>query len=199
MKRCYICKAKKTESEFHKDRSKPDGFNSRCKSCNTVKQSLYTKRIKKEFGRTRARAYELKHYYGIMQAEYDSMLKAQNGVCAICKTKPENTLAVDHCHDSKSVRGLLCRRCNSAIGLFDEDLGKLSAAMDYIIHWHQSRELAALPEIKHTYKCECDLCVDRVGNKIAQRALGVKSNELTGVGSAPTTAQDGNGPDGEKD
>lgn len=156
MKRCYKCKTEKPESDFHKDRSKPDGLTGQCKPCNTIKQSRYCRKIKEKFGRTRARAYELKHYYGITQAEYDSMLKAQGGVCAICKTKPEKVLAVDHCHDSKVIRGLLCRRCNSAIGLFDEDPDKLKSAIGYIARFR----LQNLPEIKHTYKCECDLCTD---------------------------------------
>lgn len=156
MKRCYACKTEKPESEFHKYCSKPDGLNGRCKSCNTIKQARYAKTAKEKFGRTRSRAYELKHYYGITQVDYDSMLEKQGGVCAICKTKPEKNLAVDHCHDSKTVRGLLCRRCNSAIGLFDEDLTKMNAAMDYI----RKNRLAQLPVITHSYKCECDLCKD---------------------------------------
>lgn len=114
------------------DRSRPDGLNHRCKPCNTVHQSEVAKKTKEKFGRTRSRGYELKHYYGITQADYDSMLGAQGGKCAICGQHPEQCLAVDHCHDSKVIRGLLCRRCNSALGLFDEDPAKLTSAIAYI-------------------------------------------------------------------
>jgi hypothetical protein len=67
------------------------------------------------------------------------MLLAQSGVCAIC-FKPETSvvngkikpLAVDHCHDNEKIRGLLCARCNQAVGLFGEDVNVLSNAIDYL-------------------------------------------------------------------
>lgn len=88
------------------------------------------------------RHYGLKRYYGIDLAKYQEMLLAQNGVCAIC-SKPETSvvngkikpLAVDHCHNSEKIRGLLCARCNQAVGLFGEDVNVLSKAIDYL-HKH---------------------------------------------------------------
>jgi len=65
--------------------------------------------------------------YGLSLDDYDVMLKAQNGVCAICgnqetdrdkQTNKVRCLAVDHCHETGEVRGLLCRRCNTGLGLF---------------------------------------------------------------------------------
>lgn len=85
------------------------------------------------------RHYGLKRYYGIDLAKYQEMLLAQNGVCAIC-FKPETSvvngkikpLAVDHCHNSEKIRGLLCARCNQAVGLFGEDVNVLTSAIDYL-------------------------------------------------------------------
>lgn len=85
------------------------------------------------------RHYGLKRYYGIDLAKYQEMLLAQNGVCAIC-SKPETSvvngkikpLAVDHCHNSERIRGLLCARCNQAIGLLGEDVNILSNAIEYL-------------------------------------------------------------------
>lgn len=85
------------------------------------------------------RHYGLKRYYGIDLAKYQEMLLEQNGVCGICK-KPETSvvngkikpLAVDHCHNSEKIRGLLCARCNQAIGLLNEDVNVLEAAIDYL-------------------------------------------------------------------
>jgi hypothetical protein len=85
------------------------------------------------------RHYGLKRYYGIDLAKYQEMLLEQNGVCGICK-KPETSvvngkikpLAVDHCHDSEKIRGLLCARCNQAIGLLNEDVNILSNAIEYL-------------------------------------------------------------------
>ena len=60
----------------------------------------------------------------------------QNFCCAICgkheKDCSKQKLYVDHDHDTKQVRGLLCSRCNSAIGLFDESVEKLSNAVRFL-------------------------------------------------------------------
>jgi len=67
------------------------------------------------------------------------MLEQQGGVCAICH-KPETTMrqgqpiqmSVDHNHATGQVRGLLCQKCNHAIGLFDDDLALLRNAIFYL-------------------------------------------------------------------
>ena len=68
--------------------------------------------------------------FGISKETYEKMFSEQNGVCAICK-KPETfihsrtkeiaRLAVDHCHSSGKTRKLLCKNCNTALGLFKDD------------------------------------------------------------------------------
>jgi hypothetical protein len=61
-----------------------------------------------------ARDKYLKKKYGITEKDYNSMLKAQKGVCAICKREPKEgkNFSVDHDHKTKVVRGLLCFFCN---------------------------------------------------------------------------------------
>ena len=70
------------------------------------------------------------------------MLADQNGVCAICgkdepnehgRTGKKFRLAVDHCHDTGVVRGLLCQKCNRASGLLKDDLTLLQKAMEYLL------------------------------------------------------------------
>ena len=73
--------------------------------------------------------------YGITTDEYDAMLVAQSGLCAICRRSSDLTLHVDHCHKTGRVRQLLCQRCNPALGLFDDDPELLIAAALYLERW----------------------------------------------------------------
>jgi hypothetical protein len=73
----------------------------------------------------RTRATNLQRNYGITVAEYDAMVVAQADGCAICGAKPtgagknQRRLHVDHDHETKQVRGLLCHSCNIAIASFE--------------------------------------------------------------------------------
>lgn len=68
--------------------------------------------------------------YGITLEHYEQLYSTQNGCCALCD-KPEtiklnanfktNKLAVDHCHKTNKIRGLLCFRCNIALGQIDKE------------------------------------------------------------------------------
>ena len=69
--------------------------------------------------------------YGISWADYEAMFERQGGACAICK-RTGLTLCVDHCHLTGEVRGLLCIRCNSAIGFCSDDPAVLQAAAAYL-------------------------------------------------------------------
>jgi len=73
----------------------------------------------------------LKYYYVSTVADYNARLARQNGACAICKTKPDHTLCVDHCHVTREVRGLLCRGCNLGLGNYKDDPRLLRAARPF--------------------------------------------------------------------
>ena len=76
----------------------------------------------------------LKRRFGITKAQYDGMLLAQKGTCAICGQfeKKNRRLSVDHCHKTGKVRGLLCLVCNSALGKFRDDIQTLVKAQEYL-------------------------------------------------------------------
>ncbi len=82
---------------------------------------------------------ELVRDFGITLEQYQQMMVAQNGVCAICK-KPEMAtrrgrplhLSVDHCHRTNEIRALLCSFCNKGIGKFFDDSSLLKAAGEYV-------------------------------------------------------------------
>jgi hypothetical protein len=73
-----------------------------------------------------------KQVYGISLADYDAMLQRQDGACAICK-KSNEALCVDHCHGCNEVRGLLCAKCNSALGFCNDSPEHLLAAAAYLL------------------------------------------------------------------
>lgn len=87
------------------------------------------------------RKMHFKKHHGITLETYAAMNAAQGGRCAICKRKeitrhrttgkPVN-LAVDHCHVTGKIRGLLCTKCNTALGAMDDDISRLEAAIAYL-------------------------------------------------------------------
>ncbi len=77
----------------------------------------------------------LKSEYGVTVSWYDKKFGDQEGKCAICKKKRYTSagrLMVDHCHDSGAPRGLLCSKCNFAIGLLDDDAVSVDNAGIYL-------------------------------------------------------------------
>ena len=70
--------------------------------------------------------------YGLSIEDYNALLAQQGGACAICRKQPEQRLCVDHCHVTKKVRRLLCRRCNLGIGYFHDDPSLLRLAAAYL-------------------------------------------------------------------
>lgn len=85
--------------------------------------------------------FNLKSKYGITVEMYDEMYEAQGGVCKIC-SRPETLvhhnngkiarLSVDHNHETGQVRGLLCRKCNTGLGLFGDSIDVVGVALRYL-------------------------------------------------------------------
>jgi len=71
--------------------------------------------------------------YGLTLEMYERILKRQNGCCAICKKSPEGQrLHFDHDHKTGQFRGLLCARCNWAMGKFEDDPNLLWNVIAYL-------------------------------------------------------------------
>lgn len=82
----------------------------------------------------RMKRSELMKAFGINADQYEAMLIEQNYACAICHKLDicSRDLAVDHCHVTKKVRGLLCTNCNMALGKFQDNLQNLLNAIEYL-------------------------------------------------------------------
>jgi len=84
--------------------------------------------------------------YGITEEMYHDMCTEQGDMCRICKKhkndiplpdKPRQgqqsrAFVIDHCHETHKVRGLLCGKCNTALGGFNDDVGLLRTAIEYL-------------------------------------------------------------------
>ena len=78
--------------------------------------------------------------YGLTLEQYNEIVKAQNGLCAICHCPPtKRRLDVDHDHTDGHVRQLLCERCNKGLGCFKDSLELLEAAVRYMRKHSQLR------------------------------------------------------------
>jgi hypothetical protein len=118
-------------ASFNKDIHKRDGKCNWCKSCTRVKDGDYYK-----FNKRKAKSATLKYKFGITIEEYDQLFNKQNECCAICllhQSKLEKRLAVDHCHKSGKIRGLLCGHCNKALGGFQDNTELLLRAIQYLV------------------------------------------------------------------
>lgn len=73
--------------------------------------------------------------YGMKLSDYEDMLVKQDYRCKLCRQHEahfSNGLVVDHSHKTGEVRGLLCPKCNSGLGFFDDDTFKLLRAIQYL-------------------------------------------------------------------
>ena len=88
----------------------------------------------REYHREYRRKTWRKYVYGLSNEQYEEMLSAQSGVCAICEKgcPTGKSLAVDHDHLSGRIRGLLCADCNGALGHFKDDPALLRRAIVYL-------------------------------------------------------------------
>lgn len=129
MKNCPVCKETKSLEDFYNNKAQTNGKSSACKNCTDI--------INRR-GRIGA--------YGLTQEQFDNLLKEQDGRCAICQRAFTNTLlpSIDHDHSccpskkqgdrpqtlcGRCIRGLLCKSCNTGLGMFNDDFERLRSAI----------------------------------------------------------------------
>lgn len=119
-----------------------------CKACDAIRQKEYAaseagkaKRSEyetKDTTKAKKREWHLKNNYRTDETTYNALFEKQCGCCAICGTtepnagRPSYKFAIDHCHSTGAVRGLLCKNCNTGLGLFKDSTPNLERAISYL-------------------------------------------------------------------
>lgn len=126
-KTCTFCSEVRPVDDFARNCNSRDGRRHQCKTC-----------IRRAHPPRRTLRGDLRPY-GLSVVEYRLLQLAQEDRCAICGEPETQTyrgqvkrLAVDHDHDTGEVRGLLCSQCNRALGMFNDDAGRLRSAVEYL-------------------------------------------------------------------
>lgn len=156
---CKTCNLPVDKNNFDKSSRRKDNLSLHCKPCNKLKKGWIKAKDPKKFNlidstRTKKwRSENREHYekrmrnytylsrYNLSLDKYNEILLTQNNCCAICK-EPETSishrnnkvkfLSVDHCHETMTVRGLLCCKCNQALGSFKDSIEILTNAIQYM-------------------------------------------------------------------
>jgi hypothetical protein len=149
LKQCTKCKEHKATTEFYKEPRTRIGLQSRCKGCQQNAYNDYRKKRPEVY-----RKASLKHWnnltekkkqsrwikrYGLTSEQYYEMLEKQNNTCKICNKKclSRKSLSVDHCHKTEKVRGLLCVKCNTSLGMLNDDISLFYKAIDYLKNFEE--------------------------------------------------------------
>lgn len=115
--------------EYLSDSACPHGHYRRYVTTNNCIDCDVEKRAKRA---EKARWARIKKEYGLSKLDVAQMLNKQNFQCVICSINVQNGYHVDHCHSTGKVRGLLCQKCNQAIGLLRESELLFFKAAEYI-------------------------------------------------------------------
>lgn len=148
-KECRVCKVEKPETRsYFRWRNDSNKFRTECIECSEKNKKIYRKNnpdkvkatYKKTYAKRKANGKHkdscLRNDFGITLEEYNKMFEEQGGCCKICckhQSEQKRALAVDHCHSSGKIRGLLCNNCNKGIGNLQDNLEILSRAFEYVL------------------------------------------------------------------
>ncbi|MET8864678.1 endonuclease VII domain-containing protein [Nonomuraea sp. NPDC004580] len=139
-KKCTRCSEDKPLAAYGKNPKGIHGRQSRCNPCLAI-----VARERRGGAQGKDLDTHLQRTFGITLEQYTEMLQAQNGACAICGDIPipldeyrirkqgiSTRLAVDHCHETGRVRGLLCSPCNKGIGQLRDSPALVRKALAYL-------------------------------------------------------------------
>lgn len=133
---CTKCGEIKQESEFHAEARNPNRNyrRSNCKACDKARTLIYKEANRETINRKRVQYNREKKAF-FPRDLFDKRLAEQNGVCVICgdtEAGGRGQFHADHDHATETPRGVLCHRCNIALGYFRDNPEILQAAIEYL-------------------------------------------------------------------
>lgn len=130
---CVKCGESKPTDMFMPDRSNGGGRHGHCRACRRAYGIAWRAKNKDRVKETSKRA-RLKNRYGLTLEEFELMWADADGKCEVCRKQlvRGNSHALDHCHATGALRGLLCRSCNLALGYAADEPERLRALADYL-------------------------------------------------------------------
>lgn len=137
---CKLCHRATASRARNADRTKANAWNRQNRKENPERERGYRKTTIEKLGIENWRRREVLRQRGLTIEQHDLMIKQQNNLCAIChlsekrkgRTGDITPLAIDHCHITDKVRGLLCHSCNVALGSFRDSIELLQNAIEYL-------------------------------------------------------------------
>ena len=139
IKRCPKCEETKDETQWSFKDKEHKTFSSYCKDCDRVRKTLYAREKFKNPEKRKKKNHRQRLWkYGIDETIFSSLMDKAQGKCEICEDT--SNLVIDHCHDSKEVRGILCWSCNVALGHFKDSEKKLNSALEYLCKLKQNNQ-----------------------------------------------------------
>ena len=134
---CPECEMELPRIEFGKRGDR--GCAAYCYAC--ARQRAKTERRRRKNGR----AILLQRKLGENKHVYDQLILEQGGVCAICgEDNGDKALVIDHDHETNRLRGLLCQKCNSGLGILGDTESALERALKYVRQANQRTDLPTL-------------------------------------------------------
>jgi len=131
-KTCSVCKQYKEADAYYTRSSTDLRLKGACQECCRARARRYWSEKTTPDAQREA---NLRKSFGIGIEDYDKLLEEQKGKCKICgscHSTFKRRLAVDHCHDTGKIRGLLCQFCNTGLGNFKDNIELLERAKQYL-------------------------------------------------------------------
>lgn len=133
-KLCPKCGEHKEYCLFYKNKHSKINCSPYCKVCSNQRTTSYARDNKDKIN-PKLFGYSIKRRYNLSVEEFESLLISQKYMCAICETtrcSSGRNFAVDHCHTTGKIRGLLCSSCNTGLGQFKDNKLLLQKAINYL-------------------------------------------------------------------